>query len=58
MQTHLRGFDDALQLLSTLTDDQQPGRGSNDKSPVEAASSEVRHDSDSDFEIPGRRKRS
>ena len=60
MQTHLRGFDNALKLLSTLTDDQQPGCGSNDKASVEASSSEVGHDqsttrsndSDSDFEMP------
>ena len=38
--TFLKGFDDALKLLSTLTDYQQPGCGSNDK----ASSSEVGHD--------------
>jgi len=38
--TFWRGFDDALKLLSTLTDYQQPGCGSNDK----ASSSEVGHD--------------
>jgi len=60
VQTHLRGVDDSLQLLSTLTDDQQPSCGSNDKAAVEASSSEVGHDqspthsnnSDSDFEMP------
>ena len=56
MQTHLRGVDNALKLFSTLTDDQQPGRGSNDKASVEASSSEVGHDQStthrySDFEM-------
>jgi len=57
MQAHLRGFDNALKLLYTLTDNQQPDRGSNDKASVEAPFSEVGHDqsttrSNSDFEMP------